>query len=106
MDLSISDVRELVALLKDDKSILPIRVGTCYLIRTVTMHYTGRVEEVTDSFIRLSDAAWIADTGRFWTCLTTGELGEVEPYPGDVLVSRGAIVDMTEWQHPLPREQK
>ncbi len=83
-----------------------IKVGEAYLIRTVTMHYTGRVVNVTDSDIELSDAAWIADTGRFHDALKNGTLNEVEPYVGNVFVSRGCIVDFTRWRHALPRDQK
>ena len=81
-------------------------VGKAYLIRTVTMYYTGRVVAVTDSDVVLEDAAWIADTGRYSNSLAEGSLNEVEPYPGRVAVCRGAMVDFAEWQHALPRTQK
>lgn len=81
-------------------------IGKAYLIRTVTMHYTGRVVAVTESDVLLEDAAWIADTGRFANCLKAGTLSEVEPYPDRAAVSRGAIVDFAEWDHPLPRVQQ
>jgi len=83
-----------------------IEVGQPYLIRTVTMAYTGRVVAVTDSDIVLEDAAWIADTGRYHEALTKGSLNEVEPYPDRVLVSRGGLIDMAPWSHNLPREAK
>jgi len=81
-------------------------VGKAYLIRTVTMHYTGRVVAVTDSDVVLEEAAWIADTGRYANSLTDGTLNEVEPYPGQVAVCRGAVVDFCEWKHQLPKVQK
>lgn len=81
-------------------------VGKAYLIRTVTMHYTGVVVRVTDSDIVLGDAAWIADTGRYSDSLEHGSLSEVEPYRDEVCVSRGAVVDFTRWRHALPRTQK
>ena len=81
-------------------------IGKAYLIRTVTLHYTGRVRTVTDSDVVLDDAAWIADTGRFSDSLQSGELSEIEPYPKSVAVCRNAIVDFCEWNHSLPREQK
>jgi hypothetical protein len=81
-------------------------IGKAYLIRTVTMHYTGRVVEVTDSDVVLEEAAWIADTGRYSNSLVNGTLNEVEPYPGRVSVCRGAMVDFAEWKHPLPKVQK
>jgi hypothetical protein len=81
-------------------------VGKAYLIRTVTMYYTGRLAEVTETDLLLEDAAWIADTGRFHNVLETGSFNEVEPFVSPVIVSRGCIVDATVWRHPLPREQK
>lgn len=75
-------------------------------IRTVTHYYTGRVVSVADGFVTLADAAWIADTGRFATALETGTLSEVEPYPGEVAVAIGAIVDVAPWEHELPRKQR
>ena len=81
-------------------------LGTSYLIRTVTMMYTGRLEWVTDTDLLLRDAAWIADSGRYSDALANGTLDEVEPYPDAVCVSRAAIVDFAIWSHPLPRDQK
>ena len=81
-------------------------LGKCYLIRTVTMYYTGRLSRITETDLVLEDAAWIADTGRFATALKTGSLNEVEPFGDPVILPRGAIVDATIWAHPLPREQK
>lgn len=83
-----------------------LQVGQNYLIRTVTLYYTGRLAAASDSELVLEDAAWIADTDRFSTALKTGVLNEVEPFSDPVIVSRGAIVDATAWRHPLPREQK
>lgn len=102
LNLSLADLRELLV---DSKS-HSFEVGKAYMIRTVTMHYTGRVVAVTDSDVVLEDAAWIADTGRFADSLASGELAEVEPYPGRVAICRGAMVDFAEWCHKLPRTQK
>ena len=102
IQLSLDDIRQLVNSGKSHS----FEIGKAYLIRTVTMHYTGRVVAVTDSDVLLDDAAWIADTGRFADCLASGELSEIEPYPGRVTVCRGAMVDFCEWKHPLPRVQK
>ena len=83
-----------------------LKVGTSYIVRTVTYHYTGKLKAVTDSDIVLSDAAWISDSGRWATALKDGTLSEVEPYPGECIISRAAIVDASVWAHQLPREQK
>src|SRR5574341_1053677 len=64
------------------------------LMLTVTMYYTGKLRQVTAQELVLTDAAWIADTGRFSEALRTGTLSEVEPFPeGQVVIGRGAIVD-------------
>lgn len=80
--------------------------GKKVFIRTVTHHYTGLLAELDEGFLRLEKAAWIADDGRFADALASGNLNEVEPYPGDCLVAVGSIVDVCEWTHDLPRTQK
>lgn len=86
----------------------PIRIGNSVFIRTVTMYYTGEIVGVTDGEVLIQNAAWIADTGRFSKALATGELNEIEPYPDGavVSVSRGAIIDVCNWKHALPRTVK
>lgn len=84
----------------------PYLEGTKVFIRTITYHYTGEVVEVSNGFVHLKDAAWIADSGRWATALETGSLEEVEPYPNGVAVSCQAIVDVCLWAHDLPRKQK
>ena len=79
------------------------RIGEKYLIRTVTNYLLGKLEQVTDTDLLLSDASWVADTGRFHLALRDGVLNEIEPYPNEVIVSRGAIVDAAVWSHELPR---
>jgi len=83
-----------------------MEIGTAVFIRTVTYHYTGRVLAKDDGFVTLGDAAWIADSGRFARALSDGTLNEVEPYPDQVQVALSAIVDVSPWQHDLPRRTK
>ena len=80
--------------------------GASVFVRTVTHHYTGRVVAVADGWIELEDAAWIADSGRWAEALATGNLLEVEPFPGPCLVGVGAVVDVSPWNHQLPRTVK
>lgn len=84
----------------------PIRIGNNVLIRTVTHYHTGKIAAVSEHEIVLTDAAWIADTGRFNEALKTGTLNEVEPFVGPVSVNRGAIIDVTDWRASLPTEVK
>jgi hypothetical protein len=90
------------------KPIAGLELGTNYFIRGVTMYYTGRLVAMDENELVLEDAAWIADTGRFAEALKSGNLNEVEPYPDGVLVhiSRGAILDISNWLHDLPRKVK
>jgi hypothetical protein len=81
-------------------------VGKSYLIRTVTMYHTGRLVRITDTDLVLEDAAWIAYTGQFSVALKTGVFSEVEPFVNPVIVSRGAIVDATIWDYPLPESRR
>ena len=84
----------------------PYEIGMPYQIRTVTYGYTGIVTAVTNSEVVLSDASWIADTGRFEE-YARGELpdsAEVEPFPrGSVIIGRGAIIDASVRPNP-PRK--
>ena len=108
-NLTLKQIKEIQALQakpKTGSSNHPYQIGQNYLIRTVTHYCTGKIEEVYSKEIVLSDAAWIADTGRFHDALITGKLNEVEPMPGKVIVGRGAIIDAVRWTHALPQTQK
>ena len=83
-------------------------VGKNYLIRTVTMTLTGKLEEVEDKELVLSSAAWIADLGRFTQAVEKGSFSEVEPFPEGkkVIVGRSAVIDAVIIDFELPRKQK
>lgn len=80
----------------------PWSPGKKYLIRTVTHYALGELVDVYDGELVMTNASWVADTGRWNDCLVTGKLKESEPHIGPLIVSRGAIVDAVEWPHPLP----
>ena len=110
-----TDIETIVAIVKamspsadpssDDNSHWPI--GGNMMIRTVTHIVTGKIVKVTSSEIVVTDAAWIADTGRYAGAVASGDFGEVEPYPEgqQVIVGRGALIDATVIPK-LPRVQK
>ena len=50
MELSLRDLKELLCCAKDNSH--SFKIGEAYLIRTVTMYYTGRVKKVTDSDVQ------------------------------------------------------
>lgn len=94
MQLTISDLKELIeSKAESDETFL--KVGGKYLFRTVTMIYTGEIVRMTGQEIELKTAAWIADTGRFSDSLKSCEFNEVEPYPRNVIIFRGALLDVT-----------
>lgn len=107
--LTVKEIKQIQSLLKgsgNQESSHPYEVGKNYFIRTVTHHLTGRLTRVTAKELVLAEAAWIADDGRFHEALKTGKLNEVEPFPGEVIVGRGSLIDACIWNHPLPRDVK
>lgn len=81
-------------------------VGQSYVIRTVTMIQIGRLIEVTDNELVMEEASWIADTGRWMNFLKDGKINECEPFPDKIIVGRQSIIDATQWNHKLPKDQK
>ena len=93
---------------KDEKwngSDNPFIVGKAYFIRTVTYHMIGKLERISGNFLVLSEASWIADSGRFSNAISKGELNEVE-YVGDAIVAMTAIVDAFPWSAKVPKDTK
>lgn len=84
------------------------KLGANYFIRTVTHHYTGKLVAIHEHELVFTDAAWIADDGRFSDALLTGSFDEVEPFPDGActIIGRGSVLDATEITFPLPRSQK
>ena len=81
------------------------KVGKTYLIRTVTMIYIGDLKEIiNDQELVLKDCAWIPETSRWNEFLNGKKPNEMEPYPNDVLIGRGAILDVTEYKEKIKRE--
>lgn len=82
-------------------------IGKNVAVRGVTMIYTGRLVEVTAADLVLTDAAWIAETGRWTAFVARSDVKEVEPYPDDqrVWIPRGTVCDVTELLGDLPRKQ-
>ena len=83
-------------------------VGKNVIVRTVTMIYTGKLQEVTKTDLVLVDCSWIPETERFMQFVAEGKVKECEPYPDGlpVYINRGALLDMCELRKELPRSQK
>jgi hypothetical protein len=80
-------------------------VGKAWLFRTVTYFTVGTVTQRIGNFLLLSDASWVADTGRFMSTIKNGTLNEVEPV-GIQGLNLDAVVDFFPWIHKLPTDQK
>lgn len=86
------------------KKIYPFKIGKKYLIRTVTYFSLGQLERIEGGFLVLSQASWVADTGRLTEALETGKLSEVE-ITGECYVNIDSVVDVFPWVHELPKTQ-
>jgi hypothetical protein len=75
-------------------------------VKTVTHHYTGHVVEVTRDTIKLENACWIADDGRFNESMKdSNNFNEVEPFKYPIELNKGAILVVTKMD-TIPREVK
>lgn len=84
----------------------PFEIGKAYLIRTVTLYYTGKVKKIKGKWIQLEEAAWIPDTGRWQEATEKGSFSEIEPFSYDPWINTDAVVDFGEITYPLPNKQK
>ncbi len=106
--LTIGELKEITSFVNCEKDIKhPYKVGKNYLIRTVTMIYTGRLVDVYKHELVILDAAWIPDTARWNECVEKCVFNEVEPYPlgREVIIGRGSLLDCVQIK-TLPREVK
>ncbi len=86
----------------------PYEIGKNYLIRTVTMIYTGRLLEVYDHELVIDKACWIPQTERWNESVDKCIFREQEPYGKDrkVILGRGAILDACIPGGELPKVAK
>jgi hypothetical protein len=80
-------------------------IGHKFFFRTVTYHLVGKVDKKVGSFLQLSGASWVADSGRFMQAIKEGVLSEVEPV-GMAFVNMESVTDFFPWKHGLPEKQK
>lgn len=108
-ELTLGQIKQLRGMLGDSApqtKTLGLTVGDAVFIRAAVYHYTGRVTSIADGAVTLSDAAWIADSGKWNEALSTGVLDEIEPEPNGVTVPLDAVLDWRPWTHTLPSEPK
>ena len=74
------------------------------------MTIVGTLKIIAEKELLFSSASWVASTGRFSACLEGGlesePTSEIEPFPAEVIVGRGAIVDACIYEHVLPTKVK
>lgn len=80
-------------------------VGEKWYFRTVTYHSVGKVKKIVGRFAYLTEASWVADSGRFMNAIKDGTLSEVEPV-GTAFINLDTVVDFFPWKHKLPTDQK
>jgi hypothetical protein len=75
-----------------------------FFFRTVTYHALGNIVERQNNFVKLEDASWVADSGRFSKAIENGDkaLLEVE-YVGTMYVNLDTVTDAFPWEHDLPK---
>jgi len=86
----------------------PYVIGKKYMVRTVTMIYTGELVAVYPNELVFKQVAWIPETERWMQSCQEGVFKEVEPYPknAEVVIGRQAILDAFVVNWKLPVEQK
>jgi hypothetical protein len=79
-----------------------------YLVRTVTMIYTGHLVEETEKELVFTNCSWIPETERWADTVEKGIFKEVEPYPekSKVIINKGAVLDIVSVDWKLPTKQK
>lgn len=80
------------------------KMGSDYVIRSVTMIYLGKLKKETSEALILEDCAWIPDTSRWNEFLGGKKPNEMEPYSHDVIVYKSGILDSTELTKKIVRE--
>lgn len=92
---------------KIDISSLENLVGKSWLFRTVTYHILGKVECKIGKWLKIKNASWVADSGRFMNFIKDGiqSNSEIEPV-GDMFLNLDSVTDFFFWKHKLPDSQK
>jgi hypothetical protein len=72
----------------------PWELGENYHIETCTKYFLGKLVQVTDNELVITNASWVADCGRMNEYLSGKQPSENETFPKDklVIIQRGAVV--------------
>jgi hypothetical protein len=92
MEMSLKDLKELLA--TDGAQSHPYQIGDYYMIRTVTMIFTGRLVAVFKDELLLTSCHWVAETARWNEFIAETKTNEHESYGNrEVIVGRGSVID-------------
>jgi len=82
-------------------------IGESFFFRAVNYHLVGMVDSRLSgtNILKLVDASWVADSGRFMNAIKEGSLSEVEPV-GEAFINMDTVTDFFPWVHKLPDRQK
>lgn len=84
----------------------PYKKGDVLCVRTVTMHYIGRLFGIMEPRVLVfSEGGWLAESKRWSETLATGEVNEFELERGVFVVPLDVVSDVREWNHPIPKTQ-
>ena len=94
-ELTLGQIREISKLSLKENAKHPYKIGKNYLIRTITMIYTGELVDVMEEELVIIKACWIPETNRWSESVKNCTFSEQEPYPQEkqVIIGRGAILD-------------
>ncbi len=72
----------------------PWEIGEAYFIQTVTHYYLGKLVDVKETELVITNASWVASTGRFNQFMSGSNPSENEPYPQSslIIIGRGALI--------------
>jgi hypothetical protein len=108
-ELTLKQIRELQTMFSVTPAVQHrFVIGKNYIIRTVTMIYTGKLISVDATELVMVECSWIPDTGRYMQFVAEGKVNECEPYPAEkeVIIGRGGLMDAVILDAALPRSQK
>jgi len=82
-----------------------LAIGKIYGVRTVTMIYVGKLIAYTNTEFLFDEVTWIPETERWADFAKTGAHREAEPYPGKVVIGRGALLDAFELPETIKKQK-
>ena len=105
--MTLGELKEIQSIIGGQKSQKhPFKIGEKYFIRTATYFQLGRLKEISEKWLVLEEASWIADTGRFYEFLKDGKCNEYESFQEPVFIPLDSIIDVTIWKHDLFKGNK